>query len=488
MTAVLTGSLVLGDSVRGSLMERVDERLGNAETLIQTGTGFLNDSILSNALLSNAKGYLLVEGFVSSNGQMIPVTVWGADGDALKEGEALVNEELRKLTGESKIVLHLPSNNLVSSGSLFVSQGYATQLRLAVKGIKSKQEGGNLLLHQEQVRPLNIFMNRQELAEALGLKGKINVILSPENISESQFNSVWKPGDSGLEMQNGIVSSDRVFLSQGVVDSLKPSARYLAYFVNSLGIIPYSFVTATDQLDGEEMILSDYTARRMNAHVGDSITMEYYVSHGGLKQLETRSHCFRVSRIVPVSEFQQQAELITADFPGLSGVKRCTDWDSDLPIDMSRITKVDEDYWADYRQLPKALVSLDAVGKDWINSYGSATKVVATSHFSSITPQLLNIVVVQPRESALLAAQNGTDFGMLFLALGFFIIIAAMLLMLNPLSEMYQLRRSEIQLFSVLGFSKRQVFSRLTTEALPVVLLAVPVGTLLGYAYAALIL
>lgn len=501
MTAVLTGSLVLGDSVRWSLVERVNERLGNAETLIQTGTGFLNDSILNNHLLSNAKGYLLVEGFVSSKGQMIPVNVWGTDGDSLKQGEAIINEELRKKDEESILVLHLPSNNLVSSGSLFISQSYATQLRLAVKGVKSGQDGGNLLLHNEQVHPLNVFMNRQELAEALGVEGKVNVILSPDLISEEQFNGVWQPEYSGLTLSSPlsslntqhstlnslVIGTDHVFLPQAVVDSLKPSARYLAYFVNSLGDIPYSFVTATDQLQGDETILTDYAARRMDVLVGDSITMEYYVSHGGLKHLETRSHRFVVSHIVPVSEFLSQEELITADFPGLSGVKNCTDWDSDLPIDMSRITKADEDYWTDYRQLPKVLVSLDAVGKDWIGPYGSATKVVVDGR-PTLQASLFGIAVVQPRTAALVAAQNGTDFGLLFIALGFFIIIAAILLMQNPLSEMYQLRRSEIQLLGILGFSRCQVFGRLFSEALPVVLLSSLLGVLLGYAYAATIL
>ena len=46
MTGVLTGSLVLGDSVRGSLAGRVGERLGQTETVVQTGTGFLSDSIM----------------------------------------------------------------------------------------------------------------------------------------------------------------------------------------------------------------------------------------------------------------------------------------------------------------------------------------------------------------------------------------------------------------------------------------------------------
>ena len=496
MTAVLTGSLVLGDSVRGSLMERVSERLGNSETIIQTGTGFLSDSILNNEILSDAKGYLLSEGFISSEGKMIPVMVWGTDNDSLNYDEATLNPQLSTLNPQlstlnsNPIILHLPSNNLVGSGSLFISQSHATQLRLTVKGIKSAQDGGNILLHNEQVRPLNVFINRQQLAEALGVKGKVNVILSPNNITPDTFHGVWRPEYSGLQHNSdSIIGIDRVFLPQSVVETLNPSTRYLAYFVNSLGTIPYSFVTATDRLKGDETILTDYAARRMNAHVGDSVTMEYYVSQGGLKKLLTRSHRFRVSRIIPISEFQKQADVITADFPGLSGVKRCTDWNSDLPIDMSRITKADEDYWTAYRQTPKALVSLDAVGKDWIGSYGVATKVMGdTARMKQLTPQSFGIAVVHPRVAALDAAQNGTDFGTLFLALGFFIIIAAILLMQNPLSEMYMLRRPEIHLLNALGFSKRQVFRRLFSEAVPVVLVSAPIGVLLGYAYAAVIL
>ena len=496
MTAVLTGSLVLGDSVRGSLMERVSERLGNSETIIQTGTGFLSDSILNNEILSDAKGYLLSEGFISSEGKMIPVMVWGTDNDSLNYDEATLNPQLSSLISNpstltpNPIILHLPSNNLVGSGSLFISQSHATQLRLTVKGIKSAQDGGNILLHNEQVRPLNVFINRQQLAEALGVKGKVNVILSPNNITSDAFHSIWRSHDSGLQpINDSIIGIDRVFLPHSVVETLNPSTRYLAYFVNSFGTIPYSFVTATDRLKGDETILTDYAARRMNAHVGDSVTMEYYVSQGGLKKLLTRSHRFRVSRIVPISEFQKQADVITADFPGLSGVKRCTDWNSDLPIDMSRITKADEDYWTAYRQTPKALVSLDAVGKDWIGSYGVATKVMCdTARMKLLTPQSFGIAVVHPRIAAFDAAQNGTDFGTLFLALGFFIIVAAILLMQNPLSEMYQLRRPEIQLLNALGFSKRQVFRRLFSEAVPVVLVSAPIGVLLGYAYAAVIL
>ena len=492
MTAVLTGSLMIGDSVRASLKERVNERLGKTETIVMTGTGFLNDSILNHNLFSSAHGYLLIEGFVSSNSQMIPVTVWGTDEDSLHRGEVLINQELSHLlSSSSPLVLHLPSSNLIPSGSLFVSQRYATQLRLTIRGVKGKEDGGNILLHNEQVRPINVFMNRQELAEALGIEGKINVICSNKSFSSNEFHQSWHPEFSGLNIQDNIISTDQVFLPENIVDSLKPTTRYLAYFVNSIGNIPYSFVTATDQLHGDEVILSDYTAQRLHAQLGDSITMEYFVSHGELKQLETHSHQFLVSKILPINQFIKQADLITANFPGLSGVNRCTDWDSDLPIDMSRITRTDENYWSEYHQTPKALVSLDAVGNEWTSSFGVATKIVIqdTKSFSSqLTPESFGITVTQPRETALRAAQNGTDFGSLFLALGFFIIISAILLMQNPLLEMYLLRKPEFQLYTTLGFSRQQVFRILFKESLPIVLLAIPIGILIGYAYAAIIL
>ena len=135
MTAVLTGSLVLGDSVRGSLMERVSERLGNSETIIQTGTGFLSDSILNNEILSDAKGYLLSEGFISSEGKMIPVMVWGTDNDSLNYDEATLNPQLSSLISNpstltpNPIVLHLPSTPRTISLALARFSSHRAMLR-----------------------------------------------------------------------------------------------------------------------------------------------------------------------------------------------------------------------------------------------------------------------------------------------------------------------------------------------------------------------
>jgi putative ABC transport system permease protein len=505
MMGVITGSIVLGDSVRGSLADMVEERLGDAQTVVRAGTGYIDDAILRHPLLSEAHGYLLCEGFVSAQGgAMTPVTVWGTDEDGLNEGEVLVNDELAMLTGaEGMVVLHLPADNLVPSGTLFVTQTHTTQLRVAIRGIKLAKRGGDRLLHDEQVRPMNIFMDRRELAAGLGVGGfghqgeesaPVNVILSSDILTEEDFAKAWHPAYSGISLRGGTVSSERVFLHEGVVSRLQPDSRYLAYFVNSIShhpsSIPYSFVTATDRLHGDEAVLTDYTAERLGASVGDTVGMEYFVVTGGLKRMVTRSHQFTVSDIVPIGQLHGDS-LLTAALPGLSGVTRCTDWDSDLPIDMSRITDDDEAYWTQYGQAPKALVSYEAIKSEWtIPGFGAATKVtgVTAERLDSLTPADMGIIVAHPRDAAIHAALHGTDFTGLFLALGFFIILAAMLLMANPLMEMYYLRAGESALFGTLGFPLRSIRRRMFREGAPTLLAFTPLGVAAGFGYAALML
>ena len=55
--AVIVGSLMVGDSVRTTLVNRVTERLGDTETVIATSYSFLEDTILDHPLLrGNSRG------------------------------------------------------------------------------------------------------------------------------------------------------------------------------------------------------------------------------------------------------------------------------------------------------------------------------------------------------------------------------------------------------------------------------------------------
>ena len=509
MMAVLTGSLLLGDLVRGTLVQRVGERLGKTETIITSGTGFMSEDLLLQPSLKEAQGCLLMDGFVSVQDKLLPVYVWGTDADSLASGEVLVNEPLYKKLSTfnsqlSTIVLHLPSHNMVPSGSLFVTKSYATQMRLRVAGVKSVQEGGNLLLKNEQTLPLNIFINRKDLAEKMELEGKINLILSDEIISEEQLSDCWTPELSGIHLTDTSLTSDGIFIPKEIVERLAaPGTVYFSYLVNEIstvlpprenekGGLNYPFVTAVSEwqgepLDRQDMILSDYAASRLHVSEGDSVEMNYFVAKD-LKTLDTTAQMFRVKRIVPLADLMRDSLLI-ANFPGLSHVEKCTDWDSDLPISMELVTKEDEDFWYAYRQTPKAIVSYEAVSPDWSNAFGSATALrFASRPDVSLSPSDAGVQLVHPRAQGLQSATGGVDFASLFLALGFFIILSAILLMKNPLVEMFTLRQGEIQLYQQFGFKDKDIRKGLFREAFSVMLFASPWGVVAGLLYSSLTL
>ncbi len=516
MMAVLTGSLLLGDSVRGTLVQRVSERLGRTETVITSGTGFMNETLLQHPLMKNARGWLLMDGYVSVGDKLLPVYVWGTDADTLQAGEVMVNEPLRaQLGNQEDLVLHLPSHNLVPSGSLFVTKSYATQMRLHVVGVKSVEEGGNLLLKNEQTLPLNVFVNRWHLAEKMELDGKINMVFSDDVIEEEQLAACWTPEQSGIHLTDTTLTCDGVFIPQNIVEKLSAlnsqpstlncqlsivncqlSTLYLSYFVNDLihdaDTIPYSFVTAVNEwqgepLEGQDIIFSDYAARRLHVQEGDSVSMSYFITRQ-LKNLDTKAQMLRVKKIVPLAAFMQDS-LLMADFPGLTRVEKCTDWDSDLPIDMNRVQKEDEDFWHTYRQTPKAVVAYEAVKTDWSNAFGSATAMCFTERPEvSLLPHDADVQLYHPRAQGLKGATGGVDFAGLFLSLGFFIILSSVLLMKNPLVEMFTQRQGEIQLYQQLGFKDKDIRKGLFKEAFSVMLLASPWGVLAGFAYSILTL
>jgi len=545
--AVITGSLAVGDSVRNTLVKRVEERLGKTETVIFSQYSYLDDEIAGALRATPLRGILLMNGFVSVSGNLIPVTVWGVDDMEIQKGHAKINNalfnEIRTVGAvgagfkpaptaptAAHIVLRLPSTGMVPSGSMFVTDTYITSLRLeldigaGVNPAPTTDHGTNINLKTEQTIPFNIFVNREELAEAMGVPGKINVVLSDRIISRDEFAAAWNYTQSGLnakiENQVTTITSDRIFIQDKVVEKLckddSTANRIYSYLTNSISIneivlpsttisgkmawlrkgaknIPYSFITAVDyyneqKLNPDEIILSDYAAKRLNAWLGDTISISYFISKQ-FKTLIEDSVFLKVAKIIPLTDLQADKTL-TADFPGLSNVERCTDWNSDLPINMKLITEEDEDYWRKYGNTPKALVPYATLAPRWENAFGSATalQISDTSRLKDLTFEMFDIQLIYPREAGITAARSGADFSSLFLSLGFFIIISAAMLMMVPLSEMLFRRRDELNLLSAIGFSNKRIARLLWRESTPVVFVSAIVGVMVGLLYTYLVL
>jgi putative ABC transport system permease protein len=510
MVAVITGSLMVGDSVRATLLKRVHERLGDTETILFSRYSFFDGAIAENPLFEGtARAVLLSNGFVSDAGKLIPVMVWGIDDRDIPAGSALINPALAgelSLSDGDALALRLPATGPVPSGSLFVTDNYTTSVRLTLGGRIEAEEGGNMSLKNEQTVPYNLFLNRTELASILEVEGKINILLCNRPISAADLADVWTPAVSGIRINRKEafteIVSDRVFLQQEAVaricENNAAANRLFSYMANEISIsggnIPYSFVTAVDRYNGKVLqedgvILSDYTARRLNARLNDSVRITYYKSDD-LKTLHTDTFAGRVIEILPLAAIVADKTL-SADFPGLSDVERCTDWDSDLPIDMGRITQEDEDYWARYRSAPKAILPYRAVAGHWGNAYGNATAIRIDSpdvNMTGLEASMFGLQLIYPKEAGLEAARNGVDFSSLFLSLGIFIIISAILLMLVPLSEMIYLRRDEITLLTALGYPKKRIVRLLRRELIPVVIISSLAGAVAGLLYTRLML
>ena len=101
--------------------------------------------------------------------------VWGVDDMEVSTGNTKVNQALYNelsIQPGTSIVLRLPAKGLVPSGSLFVTENYTTSLRLQLSEVVDSEHGGNISLKNEQTLPLNIFVSREELAEAMDVPEK----------------------------------------------------------------------------------------------------------------------------------------------------------------------------------------------------------------------------------------------------------------------------------------------------------------------------
>ncbi len=537
-TAVFTGALVVGDSVRFSLEQLTDIRLGKTRFAIQSGDRFFRQQLareLAVRTKSLTAPVLQFEGLAvnsDKNTQLNLVEIigvdeyfmelWNADTLSLKADEAILSrntaEKLNLKSGD-EFLLKIRKQSKASENAPFVSEKEPlVSFRLNVVSIADDQQMGRFSLKSNQSAPFNIFVPLAALARKVGLEGNANLLLIAENkeekLSPTKLDSLirlsWQPEDAGLGFIKITgkdiyeIKSDRIFIDDSSAKAIQraiPLAQpVLTYLVNALSTnsnsTPYSFVTATDlpgrQLSEKEIIISKWLASDLGIRIGDSIQLRYF-RMGNLRKLTEDSARFCVKTILPISDPEFDRTLMP-DFPGMSDAGNCRDWETGAPVDLSKIRDKDEQYWNDFRGTPKAFISIAAGRKLWDNAFGHANAFRFTAD-SSTLDTLKYIVMSQlvPAENGLrvqdvytegkLAAINSTDFGGLFLSLSFFIIVAALLLTALLFSLHAQKRIAETAVMAALGFRKNQIIRILFLETVMVVVAGSIAGVIGGIFY-----
>jgi ABC-type antimicrobial peptide transport system permease subunit len=161
---------------------------------------------------------------------------------------------------------------------------------------------------------------------------------------------------------------------------------------------------------------------------------------------------------------------------------------------MERIRDKDEDYWNQYRGTPKAFISLESGQKIWGNAFGKYTSFAChtdSTYLAKLSQQLAEktapagngFIIQDVRSAGLRSASLSTDFGELFLSLGFFIVVAGLLLVALIFSLHLSKRGLETAILSTLGISGKLILRLYLLELGVLAITGSLAGSLLGIFY-----
>ena len=534
---VLTGAMIVGDSIKSSLERSAELRLGKTEYLFSANDRYFRASLaddlrkdldLTIAPLLQLSGSAAAQGgeYRMNGLQVVAMDVnFGPLIPGMEEtgppppNGAYISENLaarlQVQTGDA-FVLRVEKASLVPKNAPFVSdEDNYVSLRLIVEKILGDE--GRFNLRTSQTAPYNVFVSLGFLAEKMELEDRANRLLFSGNdqINEDPINAAirkyWTHQDAGLgvytvnEGADLEVRSGRVFMDEVVVEAVKgayPEAReVLTYMVNAFqkgdSLTPYSFISAgpfgkEKNLLGADMIINDWMAEDLGASVGDSIEIAFYVI-GPLRKLQEEKEQFIIRQIVPMEGIYGEKDLMP-DLPGLSDAGNCRDWETGVPVELARIRDKDEDYWKEHKGTPKAFIGYEKGRKLWQNRFGTSTAVrmparnltketIEQKLSETVAPDMLGFSLRPVKQEGLTAANSGVDFSQLFMGLSFFLLVAGLVLMALLFGLHLERRKAEIGTLKALGWSARLIRKLFLLEGLFIAVPGALAGGLLAVLY-----
>jgi putative ABC transport system permease protein len=420
-TAVLTGALLVGDSLRGSLRAAALDRLGGVAYAVQS-LGFFREQLAAD--LAAPPGFrgaftpiILLRGTASNadtHASATGIHVLGVD-DRFGANGPSINAALAEDIGirpSEDVLIRLAKPTAQSSETLFGQRDETTlTLRLTVQNIIPASGRGVFSLVHSQTTPRNVYVPLATLQRALGRAERVNTVLitplnpagddTPLLQSLCQFRATL--ADVGLKLRTSathdyVSLESEAFLLAPPVESAGRAAanalycaptEILTYLANTIGYrssrrrgememvgIPYSTVTAWQPgtasepmtlVDGSpapplaagEILLNEWAANEL--HRG--IELSYYVTDAP-GQLNTEYAGFQRRGVVRIAGAADDPGL-TPEYPGLTDARSLADWRPPFPINLRRIRPQDEAYWEEHKATPKAFISLADGQRIW---------------------------------------------------------------------------------------------------------------------------
>ena len=375
---------------------------------------------------------------------------------------------------------------------------------------------------------------------------KLNVSLADQGLSLTR---ITKTFEDQTIFDYYSVTSDRLLVDETAVeaitdalpaDSVVPVMTYLANAIERLDEsgeiieeVPYSTLTAIDSSsklplnyqkpddagDAIPLVLNSWAADDLKATIGMRLRVAYFepeVENGN--EIERYFETV-VTDIVPITEparrYIRDREAVfdkaptvyndpdlTPTVPGVTDQDSISDWD--LPFQLTREidSKTDDKYWNNHRLTPKAFIPLAEGRRLFGSRFGETTGLRIDPEVVEGTDELKSIILSatkpvlsdlgwhpRPIRSAQLAASKGTTpFDGLFLALSFFVIFAAIMLIAMLFRLGLVARSRELGTLLALGLQQKQVAKLFLGEGLLIAVIGVLLGVAGGIAYAIFVL
>ena len=540
---VLVGAMLVGESVRGSLRDMAEARLGRVELALPSNDRLFRAELASqlhDELRTGTAALLQLPGVAkrpSGETRANNVVVMGVNEAFWKlaleppefagipEDSIVLNERLAKQLGVKKgnrvnLRVHNPSQLSRDAPMAPIEDSTASLAQLEVLAIVSDAEFGRFSLQASQVPPYNAFVSLGQLQEAIEKPAMANLMLvgqaqspakSPTTdqaqaalarhwqLADAQAQLLQLPDGKGIELR-----SPRVFLdpplAKAALEVSTEATEVLTYFVNKIQLgdnaTPYSMVAALDGFAPGTIWLNQWTADDLQARVGDEVELSYYTV-GTMRQLEERTAKFTVGGIIAMDDPRADRTLMP-EFPGMTDSANCADWDTGFPMDLDAIRDKDEDYWDQYKGTPKAFISLASGQEFWSNRFGDLTAVrfASTDDKAALGQELL--AKLNPIDTGLTfrdirgqaddSVSNSMDFGLLFMGFSFFLIASALMLISLLFQFTMEKRTRETGILLAVGIPAKRVCRMLLLEGGLIALTGCVIGGAAGTVYARLIL
>jgi putative ABC transport system permease protein len=513
--AVLSGALLVGDSVRASLRDLMLSRLSKTEAVV-TGAEFFREQLAVE--VPGAAPLIAMQGVVTrekDGHRASKVAVYGVDDrffqfngyseQAPSGSDARLTSALgRELGAQSgdTVLLRIEKPSAIPRESL---QGRKEDSGRTLR-LTATSGAPEFALQPSQGDVMAIYVSLRRLQRDLAQQSRVNTLLLPSaqfpkdkvTLDDLGIKVRELPGALSVETASAVMSDALVATVNKVAGgNAQPVFSYVA---NSIRIgdreVPYSIVTGIgSDLPPDGISLDDWAANDLKAKPGDDVTLDYYYWEPS-GNLITRSAKFKLIKILPMTGIAIDRDL-TPEYPGITEAQSIGNWDPPFPVDLKKVRPRDEEYWKKYRTAPKAFVSLETAQELWGSRFGKVTSVrvdgsdapkFALELRKSIDPQALGMTIVEPRAQALKQAEGSTDFGEYFTYFSFFLVVSALLLT----GLFFQLgigqRLREIGTLRAVGFSSAKIGRLFLAEGLVLSIAGVLAGSIGAVAYAAFLL